>query len=88
MSAAVAAAMADAARRRARLLAGPGVPVVGAACTAALASDRPRRGSDHAFVAVAGALGTAVSELAFPGAPVAAAGPAGAAETGRTGSVG
>ena len=77
VSAAVAAAMADAARRRARLLAGPGVPVVGAACTAALASDRPRRGSDHAFVAVAGALGTAVSELAFPGAPVAAAGPAG-----------
>ena len=73
--AAVAAAMADAARRRARLLAGPGAPVVGAACTAALATDRPRRGADHAFVAVAGALGTAVSELAFPGAPVDAAGP-------------
>ena len=66
VSAAVAAAMAAAARRRARLLAGPGAPVVGAACTAALATDRPRRGADHAFVAVAGALGTAVSELAFP----------------------
>ena len=66
VSVAVAAAMADAARRRARLLAGPGAPVVGAACTAALATDRPRRGADHAFVAVAGALGTAVSELAFP----------------------
>ena len=74
VSVAVAAAMADAARRRARLLAGPGAPVVGAACTAALATDRPRRGADHAFVAVAGALGTAVSELAFPGAPVDAAG--------------
>ena len=66
VSAAVAAAMADAARRRARLLAGPGAPVVGAACTAALATDRPRRGADHAFVAVAGALGTAVSGVAFP----------------------
>ena len=66
VSVAVAAAMAAAARRRARLLAGPGAPVVGAACTAALATDRPRRGADHAFVAVAGALGTAVSELAFP----------------------
>ena len=73
VSAAVAAAMADAARCRARLLAGPATPVVGAACTAALATDRPRRGADRAFIAVAGALGTAVSELAFPGAPVDAA---------------
>ena len=89
VSVAVAAAMADAARRRARLLAGPGVPVVGAACTAALATDRPRRGADHAFVAVVGALGTAVSELAFPGAPVDAAGaasPAGAARSAERGS--
>ena len=68
--------MAAAARRRARLLTGPVAPVVGAACTAALATDRPRHGADHAFVAVAGALGTAVSELPFSGAPVVAAGPA------------
>ena len=66
VSAAVAAAMADAARCRARLLAGPATPVVGAACTAALATDRPRRGADRAFIAVAGALGTAVSEVGVP----------------------
>ena len=59
----VAVAMAAAARRRARDLAAPGTPVVGAACTAALASDRPRRGAHHAVVAVADALGTAVCEL-------------------------
>ena len=63
---AVAAAMAEAALRRACLLAGEETPVIGAACTAALASDRPRRGADRAFVAVAGALGTAISDLAFP----------------------
>ena len=59
----VAAAMAAAARRRARELAAPDTAVVGAACTAALASDRPRRGEHHAVVAVAAALGTAVCEL-------------------------
>ena len=59
----VAVTMAAAARRRARELAAPGTPVVGAACTAALASDRPRRGAHHAVVAVADALGTAVCEL-------------------------
>ena len=59
----VAVTMAAAARRRARGLAAPGTPVVGVACTAALASDRPRRGSHHAVVAVADALGTAVCEL-------------------------
>jgi len=70
---AVAAAMAEAALRRACLLAGEETPVIGAACTAALASDRPRRGADRAFVAVAGALGTAVSDLAFPAEGAAAA---------------
>ena len=59
----VAVTMAAAARRRARELAAPGTPVVGAACTAALASDRPRRGAHHAVVAAADALGTAVCEL-------------------------
>jgi hypothetical protein len=59
----VAAAMATAAWRRAQVLAAPGTPVVGAGCTAALASDRPRRGAHHAVVAVADALGTAVTEL-------------------------
>ena len=63
VSADVAVAMAAAARRRARELAAAGTPVVGAACTAALASDRPRRGAHHAAVAVADALGTAVCEL-------------------------
>ena len=63
---AVASAMAAAALRRARLLAGEETPVIGAACTAALASDRARRGADRAFVAVAGPLGTSVCELAFP----------------------
>ena len=59
----VSVTMAAAARRRARELAVPGTPVVGAACTAALASDRPRRGTHHAVVAVADDLGTAVCEL-------------------------
>lgn len=61
----VAVAMAAAARRRALALAAPGTPVVGAACTAALATDRPRRGAHRAVVAVADALGSAVSELAL-----------------------
>ena len=65
VSAAAAAAMAGAALRRARLLAAPRTAVLGAACTAALATDRPRRGADRAFVAVAGGLGTSVSELQF-----------------------
>ena len=69
VSGAVAAAMADAALSRARRLAAPDSPVVGAACTAALATDRRRRGADRAIVAVAGVLGTAVSELAFPALP-------------------
>lgn len=59
----VAVTMAAAARRRARELAAPGTPVVGAACTAALASDRPRRGAHHAALAVADALGTTVCEV-------------------------
>jgi hypothetical protein len=71
VTAAAARAMAAAALRRARSLAEPGTPVVGAGCTAALATDRRRRGADRAFVAVAGALGTAVSELSFPSAATA-----------------
>ena len=91
VSGAVAAAMADAALRRARRLAAPGTPVVGAGCTAALASDRPRRGADRAYVAVTGALGVAVTELAFPAAlaataPAAVAAPAVTAEPGGTGA--
>ena len=70
---AVAAAMADAALRRARRLAAEGTPVIGVACTAALATDRPRRGTDRTFVAVAGALGVAVCELAFTAAHAATA---------------
>ena len=59
----VAAAMAAAARRRARELAAPGVPVVGAACTAAIATDRPRRGAHRAVMAVADRLGVAITDL-------------------------
>ena len=81
---AVAVAMAEAARRRARLLAGEETPVIGAACTAALASDRPRRGADRAFVAVAGALGTSVCELAFPAARAGPTAPDAAAATAAT----
>ena len=69
VSAAAATAMADAAQRRARALAAAGTPVVGAACTAALATGRPRRGVDRALVAVAGALGTSVCALQFAGEP-------------------
>ena len=82
VSSAVAAAMAAAALRRARRLAEPGTPVVGAGCTAALASDRPRRGADRAYVAVAAALGAAVTELVFPAAPAATAASAATAAPG------
>ena len=48
------AALAAAARSRARQLAPDGVPVVGVACTAALVSDRPKRGDHRAHIATAG----------------------------------
>ncbi|MDE0228929.1 MAG: hypothetical protein OXJ62_08770 [Spirochaetaceae bacterium] len=81
-------AMAAAALRRARVLAGPETPVLGAACTAALATDRGRRGADRAYVAVADAFGTVVSKLTF--AALANAGgknePAGAADPAERGA--
>ena len=43
--------MARTAYERARRLAPPGVPIVGVGCTAALATDRPRRGEHRCFVA-------------------------------------
>jgi nicotinamide mononucleotide (NMN) deamidase PncC len=49
-SAETAAAMAMACRRRAVVLAGPGAAVIGVACTAALVSDRPKRGEHRAHV--------------------------------------
>jgi hypothetical protein len=53
-SAATAAAMAEACRRRAEALGpGPPVPVAGVACTAALVTDRPRRGEHRAHLASA-----------------------------------
>ena len=61
-------AMAAAALCRARVLAGAETPVLGAACTAALATDRRRRGAERACVAVADAFGTAVSTLTFTAA--------------------
>src|SRR6201996_2754867 len=56
-SADTAIAMARAARTRASLLA-PGGDVVGLGATAALVSDRPRRGEHRYHIATAGPLGT------------------------------
>ena len=47
-----AAAMASAAYRRANRLADPGTAVLGVGCTAAIATDRARRGEDRGWVAV------------------------------------
>jgi hypothetical protein len=47
-----AVAMADAGYRRARRLAAPGVACLGVACTAALVTDRERRGEDRCHIAV------------------------------------
>lgn len=44
--------MAAVAYRRARILAPEGTPAIGLACTAALVTDRPRRGEDRCHVAV------------------------------------
>lgn len=60
VTAATAEAMAAASLVRARHLAEPGTPVIGVACTAALVSDRPKRGEHRAHVATAsdqGAVG-------------------------------
>lgn len=50
-------AMAAACLARARSLAGPEVTVAGVACTAALVTDRPKRGPHRAHLAVATATG-------------------------------
>ena len=55
VSANTAVAMAKQCRRRALALTGSGEEVLGVACTAALASDRPKRGEHRAHVAVASA---------------------------------
>ncbi|NTU82842.1 MAG: hypothetical protein HGA45_26330 [Chloroflexales bacterium] len=57
VSPAIARAMAAWAEARARDLAEGGWPLVGVACTAAIATDRERHGADHACVAVWGAAG-------------------------------
>ena len=57
VSQAMAEAMAAACLDRARDLAPPGEPVIGVACTAALASDRPKRGDHRAHIVVAGPAG-------------------------------
>ena len=90
VSSAAASAMAAAALGRARVLAGAETPVLGAACTAALATDRRRRGADRAYVAVVDAFGTSVSKLTFaaadasgrnePVGPAVRQGPVGAPE--------
>ena len=90
-----ASAMAAAALRRACVLAGAETPVLGAACTAALATDRRRRGADRAYVAVSDAFGTSVIRLTFAAAadasgrnePVGSADPAGCGAERRRASV-
>ncbi|MDE0447966.1 MAG: hypothetical protein OXH96_14980, partial [Spirochaetaceae bacterium] len=59
---------------------------LGAACTAALATDRRRRGADRACVAVADAFGTAVSTLTFAAPADAGGEPAGAADAADRGA--
>lgn len=53
VSATTALALANWALQRARTLAEGDCPLLGVACTAAIATDRVRRGADRAFVAVA-----------------------------------
>jgi len=62
-SAATARAMAMVAFLRARELGEPGAPVAGVACTAGLATDRPKRGPHRAHLAVQTAALTAVESL-------------------------
>jgi nicotinamide mononucleotide (NMN) deamidase PncC len=63
-SVATAAAMARACHRRAAVLRGdPAVPVVGVSCTAALVSDRPKRGPHRAHVGLHRPEGTTVWTL-------------------------
>lgn len=58
VSAEEAALMAETALERARRLAGPGEePLAGVACTAAIATDRVRRGEDRCHVAIATSAG-------------------------------
>lgn len=63
VSRAVAAEMASWAFRRAALLALDDAPRLGVGCTAAIATDRARRGLDRAFVAVSHGLAPRVYEL-------------------------
>lgn len=60
-----AAAMAGWAARRAAALAESDWPLLGVACTAAVATDRARRGADRACVAVAGPGETIVYEVSL-----------------------
>lgn len=73
VSAATALAMAGWAARRAAALAEGDWPLLGVACTAAIATDRVRRGADRASIAVVGAAAPIVYELSLlKGAPRAA----------------
>jgi hypothetical protein len=59
VSKATAIAMAAQAYRRAMRLAEPGTTCLGVACTAAIATDRVRRGEDHCWIAVRNSVGVA-----------------------------
>lgn len=63
VSEATAKAMSLWARARAAALAEDDWPLLGVACTAAIATDRTRRGAEHAFVAVASDNGVAIFHL-------------------------
>jgi len=64
-SQATAVAMARASLARARLLAGPQAAVLGVGCTAALATDRPKRGEHRCHVAVADGATMTAWDLVF-----------------------
>jgi len=67
VSEATARAMAERAYVRATHLRGDGGPCLGVACTAAVATDRRRRGRDHAYLAVADGAGIVSSHLDLTG---------------------
>ena len=67
-SASTARQLAMSAYQRARQLTGAGDDVVGIGCTAALTTDRSRRGTDRCFIAVQTAKRTMIDFIAFDNA--------------------
>lgn len=59
----VAVSMSEAALRRANLLTNSTSPVLGVSCTAAISTDRLRKGENRAFISISGGMGTAVMKI-------------------------